>query len=79
MRVKVTRSYQVTLPKEVREAAGVKVGDYLRVYVDESGRIVMEKLRKERLRLKAGRQLTPEEIEEVIARGLGEAVAGGGD
>ncbi|MEM2186752.1 MAG: AbrB/MazE/SpoVT family DNA-binding domain-containing protein [Thermofilaceae archaeon] len=78
-RVKVTRSYQVTLPKDVREAVGIEVGDYLEVYVDESGRIVMEKVRRERLRLAAGRKLTPEEIDEVIARGLGEAFAGGGD
>ncbi|MEM0024068.1 MAG: AbrB/MazE/SpoVT family DNA-binding domain-containing protein [Thermofilaceae archaeon] len=78
-RVKVTRSYQVTLPRDVREALGIKVGDYLEVRVDERGRIVMEKVRRERLRLAAGRKLTPEEIDEVIARGLGEAFAGGGD
>ncbi|MEM1517371.1 MAG: AbrB/MazE/SpoVT family DNA-binding domain-containing protein [Thermofilum sp.] len=78
-RVKVTRSYQVTLPKDVREALGIEVGDYLEVYVDERGRIVMEKVRRGRLRLVSGRRLTPEEIDDVIARGLGEALAGGGD
>lgn len=78
-RVKVTRSYQITLPKDVREATGVKVGDYLDVYVDERGRIVMEKVRRERLRLKSGRKLTPEEIDEVIVKGLGEVHAGGSD
>ncbi|MEM0494139.1 MAG: AbrB/MazE/SpoVT family DNA-binding domain-containing protein [Thermofilum sp.] len=78
-KVKVTRSYQVTLPKDVREAVGIEVGDYLEVYVDERGRIVMEKVRRNRLRLSSGRKLTPEEIDDVIVRGLGEALAGGGD
>lgn len=76
--MKVTRSYQVTLPREVREAVGIRVGDSLEVYVDERGRIVMEKVRGERLRLTSGRKLTQEEIDELIARGLGEALAGGG-
>lgn len=42
--VKVTRKRQITLPKEVSEKAGIKVGDYVRVYIDESGRIVVEKV-----------------------------------
>ncbi|MFZ8855399.1 MAG: AbrB/MazE/SpoVT family DNA-binding domain-containing protein, partial [Thermofilaceae archaeon] len=37
-RVKVTRSFQVTIPREVREVLGIRVGDYLNVYVDERGR-----------------------------------------
>jgi len=31
--VKVTRKYQVTLPREVREKLGIRIGDYLRVKV----------------------------------------------
>lgn len=53
------------------------MGDYLEVYVDERGRIVMEKVKRDRLRLTLGRRLAPEEIEELIAKGLGEALAGG--
>jgi len=41
-KVKVTRKYQVTIPKEVRERAGVRVGDELLVSGTER-RIVMEK------------------------------------
>lgn len=41
--VKVTRKYQVTLPREVREALGIRVGDLLRVRV-EGRRIVLEPL-----------------------------------
>ena len=74
-KVKVTRNYRVTLPKEVRETVGVKEGDYLDVYIDERGRIIMEKVRKRRMRLASGRKLTPEEIEELVARGLSETLA----
>jgi AbrB family looped-hinge helix DNA binding protein len=75
-RVKVTRSFQVTIPREVREALGIRVGDYLNVYVDERGRIVMEKVRTVRKTLRSGRPLTPEEIDELMAKGLGESIAG---
>jgi AbrB family looped-hinge helix DNA binding protein len=75
-RVKVTRSFQVTIPREVREALGIRVGDYLNVYVDERGRIVMEKVRTVRRTLRSGRPLTPEEIDELMAKGLGESIAG---
>jgi AbrB family looped-hinge helix DNA binding protein len=75
-RVKVTRSFQVTIPREVREVLGIRVGDYLNVYVDERGRIVMEKVRTVRKTLRSGRPLTPEEIDELMAKGLGESIAG---
>ena len=39
--VRVTRKYQITLPKEVRERLGIRVGDLLRVKV-EGGRVVLE-------------------------------------
>lgn len=78
-RVRVTRSYQITIPKEIREASGIKIGDYVEVYLDANGRIVVEKVRKERMRLASGRRLTSEEIDELVAKGLGEALAGGGD
>ena len=39
--VKVTRKYQVTIPKNVRSKLGVKIGDKLRV-TSEDNRIIME-------------------------------------
>jgi AbrB family looped-hinge helix DNA binding protein len=75
-RVKVTRSFQVTIPREVREVLGIRVGDSLNVNVDERGRIVMEKVRTVRKTLRSGRPLTPEEIDELMAKGLGESIAG---
>jgi len=40
----VTRKFQVTIPKEVREALGINVGDRLLVKV-VNGKIVMEPIR----------------------------------
>jgi len=70
VRVRITRNYQVTIPALVRKAVGLKVGDVVEVYADEEGRIVIEKVRGERKKLRAGRKLSPEEIEELIERGL---------
>ena len=39
--VKVTRKYQVTLPKEVREKLGIRIGDLLRVKVRD-GAVLLE-------------------------------------
>ena len=39
--VKVTRKYQITLPKEVREKLGIRIGDFLRVKV-EDGKVILE-------------------------------------
>ncbi len=44
--VVVTRKYQVTIPKEVREKLGISVGDRLLVRVVD-GRIVLEPIRAE--------------------------------
>jgi len=41
-KVKVTRKYQVTIPKEVRKMIGVKIGDELFVSGSER-RIILEK------------------------------------
>jgi len=43
--VKVTRKYQITIPKEVREKVGVMIGDELRV-VDKGEFIILKKRRK---------------------------------
>ncbi len=43
-KVKVTRKYQVTIPREIRELLGIRAGDELRVTV-EGNRIVLEPLK----------------------------------
>lgn len=74
MRVKVTRNYQITIPAEVRRALGIEEGDTLEVRLEE-GKIVIEKPPAELPRIRVGRPITTEEIEELIERSL-EEVAG---
>ena len=42
--VKVTRKRQITLPKEVCDKLGISPGDYVKVYIDEGNRVVVEKV-----------------------------------
>jgi len=42
--VRVTRKFQITIPKRVREALGIRVGDRLEVNI-ERGRIVVRPLK----------------------------------
>jgi len=75
-RVKVTRSYQVTIPAEVRRALGIRVGDYLSVKV-VGDRIVLEKVEDELPTFRAGRKVGEREIEEALAKGLARSLRGG--
>jgi bifunctional DNA-binding transcriptional regulator/antitoxin component of YhaV-PrlF toxin-antitoxin module len=52
---------------------GLKGGEEFEVRLDEGGRALIERLPKERRILKSGRRLLPEEIEEVIEKGLAES------
>lgn len=42
--VKVTRKRQITLPKDMCDRLGIAPGDYVKVYMDKHGRIVVEKV-----------------------------------
>jgi len=70
---KVTRNYQITIPAEIRRALGIKEGELLEVQL-EGDRIVIQRLRRQRKRLKLSRNLTPEEIEESIEEGMRECM-----
>jgi len=75
MKVKVTRNYQVSIPAEVRRLLNIKLGDVLEVRCDEEKReIILRKVEERRRTLRADRDLTLEEIEELIQRGLGDNV-----
>ena len=43
--VVVTRNFQLTLSKDVREEADIKIGERIKEVVDE-GRIILEKIKK---------------------------------
>ncbi|GAB6947853.1 AbrB/MazE/SpoVT family DNA-binding domain-containing protein [Vulcanisaeta sp. JCM 16161] len=66
-KVKVTRNYQVTIPADIRERLGIRIGDVLIVYVEDD-KIVFRKLSDDRKRLTFGRKLTLEDIETGIER-----------
>jgi len=69
----VTRNYQVSIPAEIRRLLNIKLGDVLEVRCDEErGEIILRKLEERRRTLRAGRRLTPEEINELIQQGLGD-------
>ena len=75
-RVKVTRSYQVTIPVEVRKFLGIRVGDYLSVSV-VGNRIVLEKIEDELPTFRSKRKVGEREIEEALAKGLARSLRGG--
>ncbi len=70
---KVTRNYQITIPAEIRKTLGLKEGDLLEVRL-EGDKIVLQRLKRERKRLKLGRNVTPEEIERSIEEGMRECM-----
>ena len=60
--VKVRRAAQITLPRDIREAARLEEGDYLKAEVTESGTIVLKPISI------AGREpLPPEQEAEILA------------
>lgn len=67
MKVKVTRNYQVTIPVEVREALGIKEGDYVEFELRD-GTALLRPARKRWSTIRLGRRLDVEEIEELADR-----------
>ncbi|WP_099211540.1 AbrB/MazE/SpoVT family DNA-binding domain-containing protein [Thermococcus henrietii] len=70
---KVTRNYQITIPAEIRKALGIREGELLEVSI-EGDRIVLRRLRRERKRLKLGKNVTLGEIEKSIEEGMRECM-----
>ena len=42
--VVVTRKYQITIPKEVREALKIKIGDQIEIVRNKNGEFVIKKI-----------------------------------
>lgn len=64
MKVKVTRNFQVTIPVEVREALGIREGDYVEFEV-RGDVALLKPVRRKWSTLRLGRELSVEEIEEI--------------
>ncbi|MEM1517089.1 MAG: AbrB/MazE/SpoVT family DNA-binding domain-containing protein [Thermofilum sp.] len=67
MRVKVTRNYQVTIPVEVREALGIREGDYVEFELRGDGAL-LKPVKRKWSTIKLGRVLSVEEIEEIAEK-----------
>jgi AbrB family looped-hinge helix DNA binding protein len=59
--VKVRRSAQITLPRDIRDAARLEEGDYLDAELTDSGAIVLRPVSI------TGREPTPEQEAEILA------------
>lgn len=71
--VKVTRNFQVTIPSRVRSRADIKEGSFVRVVYDEvEGVVKIIPLKRKRLTVTLGRQITVEEIEKAVEEMLDE-------
>ena len=74
--VKVARNYRVTIPVSIRERLGIRVGDLLSVEVD-GNRIVLRKVVQEIPMNRLGRELTIDDIDKLVEKGLRKNVRGG--
>jgi AbrB family looped-hinge helix DNA binding protein len=59
--VKLRRAAQITLPREIREAAGLEEGDFLDAEVTETGAILLSRVNAER------REPTPAQEAEILS------------
>jgi AbrB family looped-hinge helix DNA binding protein len=59
--VKIRRAAQITLPRDIREAARLEEGDYLEAEVTQSGAILLRPVSI------AGREPTPEQEADILA------------
>ncbi len=73
MRVKVTRSYQITIPSEIRKKLGIEIGDMLTVKLEDD-RIILEKPKALLPSIKLKKRLYTSEIEKLIEESLEEMV-----
>jgi AbrB family looped-hinge helix DNA binding protein len=70
--VKVTRNAQVTIPKSVREALGIKEGDTVKISI-VNGKIVVEKVKYTWPKIRLGKKITNKDVDSAILAGMEEA------
>ena len=73
--VKVSRSYQITIPAEIRRALGIEIGDILSVSI-VGNKIVLEKIEEELPTFKVGRKIGEKDLEEALVKGLKKSICG---
>jgi len=72
--VKITRNYQTTIPADIRNKLGIKIGDRILVYIDKD-RIIMEKPKGDitKISIKLDKKIDAEYVEKII-RNAGEEI-----
>lgn len=70
VRVKITKNYQITTPAEIRSKMGLKEGEEVEIYLDESGRILIERVGAKRKTFVYRKKLLPGEIDRIIEKGI---------
>ncbi|MCS7133885.1 MAG: AbrB/MazE/SpoVT family DNA-binding domain-containing protein [Candidatus Caldarchaeum sp.] len=74
--VKVTRNFQVTIPSLVRARADIKEGSFVRIFYDEAEKVIkIVPLKRKRLTLRLGRDVSVEEMEKAVGDVLDEATS----
>jgi len=74
--VKVTRNYQITIPATIRDKVGIKEGDYVEIVYDEKENVIkIVPFKRKRLTIRLGRDVSVEEIEEIVEEFLNEATS----
>ncbi|MEN2975308.1 MAG: AbrB/MazE/SpoVT family DNA-binding domain-containing protein [Candidatus Caldarchaeales archaeon] len=74
--VKVTRNFQVTIPSRVRARADVKEGSFVKVVYDEvEGVIKIIPLKKKRVTVKLGKEVSVEDMERIVGEMLDETTS----
>lgn len=65
--MKITRNYQTTIPADIRDKLGIKIGDRILVYIDKD-RIIMRKLKGDitKISIKLDKNTDAEYVENVI-------------
>ncbi len=74
-RVKVSRSFQITIPADVRKLIGINIGDILSVNV-VGNKIILEKVGDRLPSFKIGRKIGEREIREALLKGMRRSLIG---
>jgi len=74
-RVKVSRSFQITIPADVRKLIGINIGDILSVSIVEN-KIILEKVEDRLLSFKIRRKIGEREIMEALLKGIRRSLVG---
>ncbi len=68
MESKITRAYQITLPKEIREKLGLEIGDRVIVELENNKIVLIPKKVKKIKTVKLGKKIDWKDVERTIEK-----------